>query len=153
MGKGNRLRGKKLWKKIQPEDDDKIVILTDPRKTDMIIPYVLSSTRKTLTPTGFTRLMGPTGVGKSTVRSLSLTDFQLIYSEQQFINSAAGQNVTIVGHDLKSCTAKIEAIAVPYPSSEDPTRRIVFVDTPGFDDTFIEDTEILRRIAVWLARS
>jgi hypothetical protein len=32
-------------------------------------------------------------------------------------------------------------------------RRIVLVDTPGFDDTEISDSEILRRIAVWLASS
>ena len=30
-------------------------------------------------------------------------------------------------------------------------RRIVLVDTPGFDDTYADDGEILRRIAVWLA--
>lgn len=74
-----------------------------------------------------------------------------MYSIWQFINAAAGQNVTSVGHGLSSCTSKIQAISIPYP--RDTTRRIVFVDTPGFDDTFIEDTEILRRIAVWLARS
>ena len=32
-------------------------------------------------------------------------------------------------------------------------RRVVLVDTPGFDDTDLSDTEILRRIAVWLAAS
>ncbi|KAH7925410.1 hypothetical protein BV22DRAFT_1161391 [Leucogyrophana mollusca] len=79
--------------------------------------------------------MGPTGVGKST-----------------FINTAAGrEDATVVGHDLESCTAKIHHVIVPYP--KDPNRRIIFVDTPGFDDTYEDDSEILRRIAVWLARS
>jgi len=32
-------------------------------------------------------------------------------------------------------------------------RRLVLVDTPGFDDTNVSDSEILRRIAVWLAYS
>ena len=32
-------------------------------------------------------------------------------------------------------------------------RRLVLVDTPGFDDTDVSDSEILRRIAVWLAAS
>jgi hypothetical protein len=32
-------------------------------------------------------------------------------------------------------------------------RRIVFVDTPGFDGTRLSDTEILRRIAVWVTFS
>ncbi|KAG6918826.1 hypothetical protein DXG01_011229 [Tephrocybe rancida] len=34
-----------------------------------------------------------------------------------------------------------------------PQTRIVIVDTPGFDDTMVSDREILRRIAIWLARS
>ncbi|KAG6814070.1 hypothetical protein H0H92_003117 [Tricholoma furcatifolium] len=40
---------------------------------------------------------------------------------------------------------------MPHP--RDTGRRVVFVDTPGFDDTYIDDSEILRRIAVWLAKS
>ncbi|KAG2336074.1 P-loop containing nucleoside triphosphate hydrolase protein [Suillus weaverae] len=79
-------------------------------------------------------VMGPTGVGKST-----------------FINTAFGKAVTTVGHDLKSCTAQIQHAFCPCPG--DPSRRVVFIDTPGFDDTFIDDSEILRRIAVWLASS
>jgi len=117
MVKGMKRRH--FWKKKIPSDDENIIILTDSRPTDVIIP-----------------LMGPTGVGKST-----------------FLNATARANVTTVGHDLQSCTAKIEAVVVPYPSKDDPDRRVVFVDTPGFDDTFVEDTEILRRISVWLARS
>ncbi|KAG2336080.1 hypothetical protein BDR05DRAFT_920530 [Suillus weaverae] len=79
-------------------------------------------------------VMGPTGVGKST-----------------FINIAFGKVATTVGHDLKSCTAQIQHAFCPCPG--DPSRRVVLVDTPGFDDTFIDDSEILRRIAVWLASS
>jgi hypothetical protein len=56
-----------------------------------------------------------------------------------------------VGHDLQSCTSKIEHVIIPHPS--DPSRRIVFVDTPGFDDTYVADAEILKHIAVWLAKS
>jgi hypothetical protein len=41
------------------------------------------------------------------------------------------------------------AIAVPYP--EDNGRRVVFVDTPGFDDTFESDTQILDIVSKWLA--
>jgi len=78
--------------------------------------------------------MGPTGVGKST-----------------FINIAAGKEVALVGDDLESCTSTIQPVIVPYPG--DPSRRVIFVDTPGFDDTYIDDTEILRRIAVWMANS
>ncbi|KAH7905317.1 hypothetical protein BJ138DRAFT_1017875 [Hygrophoropsis aurantiaca] len=83
------------------------------------------------------RIMGPTGVGKST-----------------FINTAAGSDSAVtVGHGLESCTAAIQHAIIPHPSKEDPHRRVIFVDTPGFDDTYVDDSEILRRISVWLARS
>ncbi|KAG6852774.1 hypothetical protein C0991_009214 [Blastosporella zonata] len=79
-------------------------------------------------------IMGPTGAGKST-----------------FINTVVGRDVTTVGHDLKSQTAQLHHIILRHPT--DITRRIIIVDTPGFDDTYVSDSEILRRIAVWLARS
>jgi nanoRNase/pAp phosphatase (c-di-AMP/oligoRNAs hydrolase) len=60
-----------------------------------------------------------------------------------------------VGHDLRSCTSNLQYVIIPeipsYPLFKD--RRIVIVDTPGFDDTYMEDSEILRRIAIWLASS
>ncbi|KAG6811113.1 hypothetical protein H0H92_008960 [Tricholoma furcatifolium] len=79
-------------------------------------------------------VMGPTGAGKST-----------------FINRVAGQAVTVVGHNLRSETAQLQHVILPHPT--DRTRRIIIVDTPGFDDTYVADSEILRRIAVWLAAS
>ncbi|RDB28377.1 hypothetical protein Hypma_015573 [Hypsizygus marmoreus] len=84
-------------------------------------------------------VMGSSGVGKST-----------------FINSVIAlaqvrQGSASVGHDLRSRTTNVEHFTVPLP--RDPSRRLVFVDTPGFDDTYVEDSEILRRIAVWLAKS
>ncbi|KAG2074693.1 P-loop containing nucleoside triphosphate hydrolase protein, partial [Suillus decipiens] len=78
--------------------------------------------------------IGPTEVGKST-----------------FINNAFGGPVTTVDHDLKSCTTHIQHVICACPG--DPSPRVVLVDTPGFDDTFVDDSEILRRIAVWLAIS
>ncbi|KAG6833277.1 hypothetical protein H0H87_009452 [Tephrocybe sp. NHM501043] len=69
----------------------------------------------------------------------------------QFINTIVGSEVTTVGHDLKSQTAQLRHVILRHP--QDITRRIIIVDTPGFDDTYVSDSEILRRIAVWLARS
>ncbi|KAG1904146.1 uncharacterized protein F5891DRAFT_1140549 [Suillus fuscotomentosus] len=79
-------------------------------------------------------VIGVTGVGKST-----------------FVNTAIGKVVTPVGHGLESCTSRIQHAFCACPS--DPSRRVVLVDTPGFDNTFGHDSEILRRIAVWLASS
>jgi len=57
----------------------------------------------------------------------------------------------MVGHDLQSCTNKIEHVIAHHP--RDRSRRIVFVDTLGFDDTYVDDAVVLKLIAVWLARS
>jgi hypothetical protein len=60
-----------------------------------------------------------------------------------------------IGHDLKYCTTNLQHTFI----SDIPNRpslngrRIVIVDTPGFDSTYAEDREILKRIAVWLASS
>ncbi|KAH6880603.1 P-loop containing nucleoside triphosphate hydrolase protein [Coprinopsis sp. MPI-PUGE-AT-0042] len=80
-------------------------------------------------------LMGPTGVGKST-----------------FINKYFGQMKAEVGDTLTSCTRNLAwyTLDLPEPFTD---QRLVLVDTPGFDDTNEDDSEILRRIAVWLAAS
>jgi hypothetical protein len=49
---------------------------------------------------------------------------------------------------LKSCTTEIEATKVCFP--EHSCSDIVFVDTPGFDDTNKSDGEILEMLAQWL---
>ena len=60
--------------------------------------------------------------------------------------------MTPVGHDLQSSTAEVHHyIAENHPF--DKNRRLILVDTPGFDDTSTDDAEILRRIAFWLGRS
>ncbi|KAH7925378.1 hypothetical protein BV22DRAFT_1129044 [Leucogyrophana mollusca] len=79
-------------------------------------------------------VMGPHGVGKST-----------------FINTTAGRTLTKVGHSTESCTATIQHAIFPYPYDTD--RRVVLVDTPGLDDAYADEVEVLRRIAVWLAYS
>ena len=58
-----------------------------------------------------------------------------------------------VGHDISSCTSTIEYAVVDNPSRLINGHRVIIVDTPGFDDTYEDDVEILRRIAVWLASS
>ncbi|KAF8157122.1 P-loop containing nucleoside triphosphate hydrolase protein [Crassisporium funariophilum] len=75
-------------------------------------------------------IMGPTGSGKST-----------------FINIATGLDVGI-GHTLESCTSTVNTIKLSFPEYSEC--NVVFVDTPGFDDTNKSDAEILKMIADWL---
>ena len=57
----------------------------------------------------------------------------------------------MVSHGLESCTSSIQHVITHHPSV--PDRRIILVDTPGFDGTYVDDAEIMNRIAFWLARS
>ena len=57
-----------------------------------------------------------------------------------------------VGHDIWSCTSDIQYAILDNPSTRKlKGHRVIIVDTPSFDNTYVEDVEILRRIAVWLA--
>lgn len=67
------------------------------------------------------------------------------------INQIVGKPVMTVGHTLLSGTSSIQHVIVPHPT--DARRRIILVDTPGFDDTYIDDARVLTRIALWLTRS
>ena len=49
--------------------------------------------------------------------------------------------------NLKSCTAEVQ-VANEFTIDG---RRVVLIDTPGFDDTNVSDAEILERIAAFLA--
>ncbi|KAH7161705.1 P-loop containing nucleoside triphosphate hydrolase protein [Dactylonectria macrodidyma] len=68
-------------------------------------------------------IMGVTGVGKST-----------------FISNVTGQDAGI-GHDLTSFT-----MGVNIYSTERNGRRIHLVDTPGFNDTWRSDADILKEL-------
>ncbi|KAH6880597.1 P-loop containing nucleoside triphosphate hydrolase protein [Coprinopsis sp. MPI-PUGE-AT-0042] len=83
-------------------------------------------------------VMGPTGVGKST--------FILNYTKDKHVT---------VGHELVSCTLDVASYLAPMPSCyEEPLadRRLILVDTPGFDDSHGNDLEILQKISTWLVQ-
>ena len=90
------------------------------------------------------RVMGPTGSGKSSVRTSFVQDFYLVDSCCKFIGMATGAEIGI-GHDLESYTTDIQIIRFQFVDI-----NVVFVDTPGFDDTHKSDVEILDMIANWL---
>ncbi|KAG2336079.1 hypothetical protein BDR05DRAFT_165199 [Suillus weaverae] len=79
-------------------------------------------------------VLGLTGAGKST-----------------FINRAVGRDVVPVGHTLDSCTQEISCVPCPCPNGNN--RRIIFIDTPGFDNSSGDDERTLQHIAEWLARA
>lgn len=64
----------------------------------------------------------------------------------KFINVASGSNLP-VSRGLKSCTSEV----TPAQPFELDGRVVTLVDTPGFDDTTISDTDILKMISAFLA--
>ncbi|KAH7908657.1 kinase-like domain-containing protein [Hygrophoropsis aurantiaca] len=76
-------------------------------------------------------VMGPTGTGKST-----------------FIDEATRGQGPVIGHSLDSCTRYVQTFTCAHPRQHG--RNVVFVDTPGFDDSQRTDYEILEEIAKWL---
>lgn len=53
-----------------------------------------------------------------------------------------------MGHNLESCTSEVGIIRLSLP--ELSVNDLVFVDTPGFDDTHKSDVDILKMVADWL---
>ena len=91
--------------------------------------------------------MGATGSGKSTVSRVCLVVMTRISPGcLQFINLASGSNLR-VGKALKSCTDEVT-------SADEFTldgKRVILIDTPGFDDTSKSDADVLKMIAAFLA--
>ncbi|KAF9446181.1 hypothetical protein P691DRAFT_804502 [Macrolepiota fuliginosa MF-IS2] len=74
-------------------------------------------------------VMGPTGTGKSTFINL-------------LTNSDFG-----VGNDLESCTDSVHFTS-PFDLEG---KQVILIDTPGFDDTKITDSDVLKMIAASLS--
>lgn len=52
-----------------------------------------------------------------------------------------------MGHALKSFTSQVHAVRF---LDQETGHHVVLVDTPGFDDTFKSDLDILSMISKWL---
>lgn len=59
----------------------------------------------------------------------------------KFINQASGGNLEI-DDGLESCTTEVQASSFTLHG-----KTITLIDTPGFDDTNMSETEVLRKIA------
>ncbi|KAK7968794.1 P-loop containing nucleoside triphosphate hydrolase protein [Apiospora saccharicola] len=63
-----------------------------------------------------------------------------------FISKVTGRTDLEIGHSLTSCTRDIQVIETKIDG-----QSVSFVDTPGFSDTHMSDTEVLQLIADYLA--
>ncbi|KAK6837939.1 hypothetical protein PG987_006220 [Apiospora arundinis] len=77
-------------------------------------------------------VMGVTGSGKST-----------------FVSQLCGEDTAVVGYSLRSETKMTCAYEFRRPGQG----TIHIVDTPGFDDTFAADSEVLRDIAAFMTKT
>ena len=50
----------------------------------------------------------------------------------QFIKHITGQDDVVIGHSLKACTQDLRVLRMKHPDGSG--RRLVLVDTQGFDD-------------------
>ncbi|KAH0559031.1 hypothetical protein GP486_004369 [Trichoglossum hirsutum] len=74
-------------------------------------------------------VIGVTGAGKTT-----------------FISKATGRSDLVIGHGVEACTQDILPVTVEVGG-----RKVTLIDTPGFDDTYKSDADILQLIANYLA--
>ena len=68
-------------------------------------------------------------------------------ASNQFVNRATGSDAFLVGNGLHSCTSEIQF----SPTFVVDGRSIVLIDTPGFNDTVMEDADVLKDISAFLA--
>ncbi|PPR00696.1 hypothetical protein CVT24_000984 [Panaeolus cyanescens] len=82
-------------------------------------------------------LLGPSGSGKSTVR---------------FIDVVTGSTLDIdVGNGLQPTTKKIEIFRLSFPDVSDSD--FIFIDTPGFDDIHLSDSQAIQMLSELLRPS
>jgi len=92
--------------------------------------------------------MGPTGSGKSSVRSsVCCAGRFLICIIPKFIEQASGI-MGMAGHGLQSFTSEISVFKFQDPTGVD----LYLVDTPGFDDMNKSDLEIFKLLSKWLIK-
>ncbi|KAF9781351.1 P-loop containing nucleoside triphosphate hydrolase protein [Thelephora terrestris] len=112
-------------------------LLSSPKGRTKDRAYVAPS-QGSYTPEVKILVMGATGSGKSTISPSFI----------KFINLVSGSGFD-VGKGLRSCTNSVQVAGAFNLDG----RRVVLIDTPGFNDTTQSDTEILRTIVAFLGAS
>lgn len=66
-----------------------------------------------------------------------------------------GEEKMKVGSDLTSCTTELESgyLETIEGYSFQKDYRIALVDTPGFNDRYVDDLQISQKISAWLEQS
>ncbi|OAL42937.1 hypothetical protein IQ07DRAFT_553401 [Pyrenochaeta sp. DS3sAY3a] len=105
-------------------------IFESSQPTTSIIQLLSFPTLKML-PTHVVAVMGVTGAGKSSFIKLVTRDERIK-----------------IGHGLESETSEVKGYETCIKG-----QKIVLVDTPGFNDTFLSDSDVLKMIAEWLESS
>ena len=67
----------------------------------------------------------------------------------QFVNRAINNDAFLVGNGLRSCTSEIQ-VSPEFVLDGHP---VFLIDTPGFNDTVMEDADVLKEISAFLAAS
>jgi predicted GTPase len=93
--------------------------------------------------------MGPTGSGKSNVRDTISYLFCSVSPGLKIIDTLTNQPGKRSGSHLESFTTEVRAVRMNHPVHG---KRLVLVDTPGFDDTNKSDMEILKMVSSWLQK-
>ena len=65
------------------------------------------------------------------------------------MNRATDSEAFAVGSGLRSCTSEIQV----SPRFLVDGRPVVLIDTPGFNDTVMEDADVLKNISAFLAET
>lgn len=138
-------------------------LIARPRKNEVyhIIPWVsvwLYQRRSSCTPVQYHR---PKWFWQELCRSDQHDSWFLIaHLCSKFINQLLNEEVVIVGHSLTSCTSKLLPVHVPTNLIQEhlcdwapqTVRKLVLIDTPGLDNTNMDNTHIIKLIHKWLEK-
>lgn len=85
--------------------------------------------------------------GESSLKHIE--QYNELILDRQFAQMASDDQKIIVGHSLSSCTKDVQA-SDPFVVEG---RTVKLVDTPGFNDYDVRDTDVLQMTADWMNKA